>query len=420
MARTLYICYFGVREPLVQTQVIPYLREIEKGGTAVLLLTFEPESIGRWPPGEFERIRGELSDIGITWHSLPYHKRPSVPATAYDVLRGTIKIASLLRRDKIDILHGRIHIPMLMAALARRFSRQKPKLLFDIRGFFPEEYTDAGVWPEGGWLYRSAKRVERWLMKESDGFVVLTEKARSILFPESAETGFDRSGRPVEVIPCCIDPGRFGGGEARNAVRDRLGIGERLTLVYVGSFDGWYLSEELLDLFEFVRNHLPDIFVLILTQRDADGVKKRLAARGFRDESMFVGSVGPSEVPEYLAAGDAAVSFIKKCYSKQASSPTKIAEYLAAGLPVISNSGIGDLDELITGDSVGVLIDDFSEIEYKRVVNWLPSAAEMRDRCIKSAHRRFDLGPIGGERYRRVYKRLLESSRPSVGGNESP
>jgi len=32
MAKTLYICYFGLREPLVQTQVLPYLREIGKGG----------------------------------------------------------------------------------------------------------------------------------------------------------------------------------------------------------------------------------------------------------------------------------------------------------------------------------------------------------------------------------------------------
>ncbi|MCV4754379.1 hypothetical protein OFC37_33460, partial [Escherichia coli] len=70
-------------------------------------------------------------------------------------------------------------------------------MLFDIRGFMPEEYTDAGIWPEGGLLYRTAKTIEKWLMKESDAFVVLTEKARDILFPESRETGRDRLGRPV-------------------------------------------------------------------------------------------------------------------------------------------------------------------------------------------------------------------------------
>jgi len=39
-------------------------------------------------------------------------------------------------------------------------------------------------------------------LKESDGFIVLTEKAREILFLESREKGCDKFGRSVEVIPC--------------------------------------------------------------------------------------------------------------------------------------------------------------------------------------------------------------------------
>ena len=45
---TLYICYFGLRQPLVQTQVIPYLQEIAKGGIRVSLLTFEPDFGATW------------------------------------------------------------------------------------------------------------------------------------------------------------------------------------------------------------------------------------------------------------------------------------------------------------------------------------------------------------------------------------
>ncbi len=113
-----------------------------------------------------------------------------------------------------------------MGAIARKVSSHKPKLLFDIRGFFPEEYTDAGIWPENGLLYRSAKRIEKWLMKEADGFVVLTEKAREILFPESSENGKDKLGRPVEVIPCCVDFERFADAneDSRKAIRSELGI----------------------------------------------------------------------------------------------------------------------------------------------------------------------------------------------------
>ena len=38
----LYICYFGLREPLVQTQVLPYLRQLRSEKLQVSLLTFEP------------------------------------------------------------------------------------------------------------------------------------------------------------------------------------------------------------------------------------------------------------------------------------------------------------------------------------------------------------------------------------------
>ncbi|HEX6123841.1 MAG TPA: glycosyltransferase, partial [Pyrinomonadaceae bacterium] len=173
MARSLYVCYFGVREPLVRTQVIPYLRELTKDGHELTLLTFEPdgfdgdENVKR----EQEEIKRELDGQGIEWHWLRYHKRLSAIATAYDIFRGAAFVRRMTAKRRFDILHGRVHVPTLMAAIARKFSRHKPKLLFDIRGFFPEEYTDAGVWPADGLLYRSAKRVERWLFKEADGFV---------------------------------------------------------------------------------------------------------------------------------------------------------------------------------------------------------------------------------------------------------
>src|ERR1700756_5060881 len=97
--RSLYICYFGLREPLVQTQVLPYLRELTARGVEMSLLTFEPEPFDRseWR----ERLRRD----GIAWHTLRYHKRPTLPATLYDIVRGAFRAASIARRGHIQILH---------------------------------------------------------------------------------------------------------------------------------------------------------------------------------------------------------------------------------------------------------------------------------------------------------------------------
>ncbi len=407
---TLYICYFGLREPLVQTQVIPYLKEILKDNVKVSLLTFEPNFRDSWNAEHIEAERRKLAEQGIYWHCLPYHKRPSVPATIYDVFNGAYFAVRLSRREKIDVFHARVHVSALMSAIAKTFSGGK--MLFDIRGFFPEEYTDAGVWKENGSIYRSVKRIENWLLKKSDGFVVLTEKAREILFPESLETGFDKLGRPVEVIPCCIDPKRFDFAETldRETIRRELNLEGKRVFVYVGSFGGWYLTDDMARFFAQAHRQNPNTFTMILTQSDAEMVKQKLVSQGISERDFLIKKVSPTDVPKYLKAADAAISFIKACYSKQSSSPTKIAEYLASGLPIISNSGVGDLDTLIEGDKVGIILKGFTEKDYAEAlaeIDIFLTDENLGEHCREIAHQKFDIEQVAGKNYRRLYQRLL-------------
>ena len=97
--KSLYLCYFGLREPLVQTQVLPYLRQIGFGGVDTSLLTFEPRMRSCWSRGEIEDWSSRLSSERIRWFSLPYHKRPTLPATLYDIARGAL-LASRIARSR--------------------------------------------------------------------------------------------------------------------------------------------------------------------------------------------------------------------------------------------------------------------------------------------------------------------------------
>ena len=74
---TIYICYFGLREPLVQTQVLPYLRELRKDDVEITLLTFEPQLKQNWNSELIEVAQAELAAEGIDWHATGYHKSPS-------------------------------------------------------------------------------------------------------------------------------------------------------------------------------------------------------------------------------------------------------------------------------------------------------------------------------------------------------
>src|SRR5690349_1592445 len=103
---SLYICYFWIGEPLVQTQVIPYLRELTKAGVKVLLLTFERPGDVR-TEAETANERERLAAVGIEWHTLTYHQNPSVPATFYDIVVGALRVRHLINEQRVDILHCR-------------------------------------------------------------------------------------------------------------------------------------------------------------------------------------------------------------------------------------------------------------------------------------------------------------------------
>ena len=120
-------------------------------------------------------------------------------------------------------------------------------------------------------------------------------------------------------------------------------------------------------------------------------------------------SVPAREVASYLSAADAGLSFIKRCFSKIASSPTKNAEYLACGLPLIINAGIGDSDALIDEWKAGVLLRDFTDAEYARIgsaIETMAAQAGVRQNVRTVAERLFDLQTVGVERYASLYERV--------------
>ncbi len=255
------------------------------------------------------------------------------------------------------------------------------------------------------------KRNEKRLLKEADAFVVLTEKARQILFPESAETGFDKFGRPVEVIPCCVDLKRFGAANetSRAEIRKKYNLENRQVITYIGSLGGWYLADEMVDLLKVAQEKDSSIFALILTQSSPEIMSKRLKERGFADEDFLVTKISHGEIPKYLSASDIALSFIKPCFSKLSSSPTKIAEYLASGVPIVTNRGVGDVSEIIEKHQTGAVVEDFSHesyIESLQKIEELRQTNDLHEKCIKSAKEEFDLEEVGGVKYRLLYKKL--------------
>lgn len=399
-ARTLYLCYFGLREPLVQTQVLPYLRELVAGGIEVFLLTFEAQLSQKWKREELEAARKQLAGEGIRWFSLPYHKRPTVPATAYDIAQGARVAARLIRQYGINVLHARAHIPLAMALLARRVT--DCRLVFDIRGLMAEEYADAGIWAETSAPFRAVKRLERAGIRRADQTVVLTERMRDWL----VEHGL-KSAAQIEVIPCCVDFERFD----ESVAIENTAAANRFEVVYAGSVTGLYLLEEMGRFFQHIRARRADATLRIMTHSSIEEATARLARVGLKTDDFEIGAVKPEEVPAYLRRARLGLSFRKRTFSQIAASPTKVPEYLAAGLPVVSGAGIGDTDALLTNERVGIVVESFAEEKLALAAGKalaLAGEPSIQSRCVEAARAHFDLSKVGGTRYRNVYRRLEE------------
>ena len=403
----LFISYNGMLEPLGQTQVLPYLRELSKRGVTFTLLSFERAQAftvaGR---RQCEELKRDLHAEKIDWHWLRYHQRPSLPATMYDVWAGIRYAGKLVRRKKIELVHARSHIPATIAlALKRKFGI---KMIFDVRGLMAEEYVDARHWPEGGLRYRITKAAERKIFAATDAVVTLTERIWPII-----KEWDGLKGRAVHhaVVPCCVDLSLFNFSEAqREKVRAELGLENRFTLVYSGSLDGWYLTEDMADFFARVVQKESDAHLLWLTKGSRERVRQLMSARGIGENNFSVRAVSPKEVPSYLAAGDVGIAFIKRCFSKLASSPTKNGEYLACGLPIVINSGIGDSDELVNGSQAGIAIDVFGAQDFENAwvgIQQLVSDPDIKAKARALAERIFDLEAVGAERYARLYEEIL-------------
>ena len=398
---SLYICYFGLREPLVQTQVLPYLRQLAAAGTKISLLTFEAALAQSWSPKDLDEASARLAGEGIRWHRLAYHKKPSLPATLYDILAGARLARRLIREEGVQVLHARAHVPMAMAMLA---ANANTKLIFDVRGLMAEEYRDAGVWTENSLPFRLVKKIESHGLKRADQVVVLTHRLRDWLIREELAAA-----EKIEVIPCCVNPELFGAATTvPNSNRS-----ERFEVIYAGSLVGLYLVEEIGRFFMALKERQPNAFLRLLSVSPPEPGANQLRQAGLKADDFWIGSAPAAEVPSYLRRASLGISFRKPTFAQIAASPTKIPEYLAAGLPVVSNAGIGDMDDLLEREGVGVIVREFNAAEFARaaeVAQMLADDPSVRMHCAAVARLHFDLQSVGGRGYANVYSRLANTS----------
>jgi glycosyltransferase involved in cell wall biosynthesis len=375
--RVLWIVQDGVLSGPGASQSVPYLVGLAGRGVHLHLLSFERRGNLADRPRAAE-VRRRLGRAGVGWTPLPYGEGPGGPRTLVQVLRGVATGRGIVRREGIELVHARSYLPGLMAtAIGRPF-------LFDMRGMWPMERVDGGVWREGSLVHRAGVGLEKRLLDRAAGVVALAHGAKEHL-PELRV--------PFRVIPTAVDLDRFRPGLAPPPGHEALA--DRDVYVVAGALGTWYRLDAMLDLLALAVARNDRAHVLLLTEEDATGAVAGLAARGVAPDRLTVTGVPHHEVPKWFSLAAGGILLIESAPSKRASAPTKLGEFLACGVPVVTTPRIGDSEELVTASRTGVVTADLSRAGLEAALDSLEAlraeGEELAARCRRTAEEHLSL-----------------------------
>jgi glycosyltransferase involved in cell wall biosynthesis len=393
MSGVLYVSYDGVLEPLGQSQVVAYLEGLA-AGHRIHLVSFE--KAGDWSDTRRrDEIAVRLRKAGIGWHPRRYHKRFSVLTTAYDIGIGTLTALWLRLRHRLRVLHSRSDVATLMAWIVARTTGAR--LIFDMRGFWADERVEAGLWPAGGRLHRIGRWFERRFLRSADHVVSLTRAGVRVLDRQSWLQG---RMPPTTVIPTCSDLRRF-----RPEPQDRPA---GFVFGYVCAIGTWQLFDEAARCFTLLRRMREDARMLIVNRSDHAYIRERLVAARIPMDAVELRSADHGEMPSLMTRMSAGVIFNRATPAKQASTPTKLGEYLGCGIPCLSNTGVGDVAEILESERIGVAIDAYDDATLEsglRRLLALTVEPDIAGRCVAAAQKYFSL-ERGVAAYDAIYREL--------------
>lgn len=403
----LFISYDGMTDPLGQSQVIPYLQGMSKAGYTIFLLSCEKQNVYV----ENKTVVGELlAKAGIHWIPLKYTKKPPVISTLIDIFRLRKAARSIHKKNKLHLVHTRPGVPALVGLWMKK--KTGVKFLNDIREFYADSRVEGGMWDTSIFvykmIYRFFKQKESEAVAASDGIVCLTYTAEKIIKKWPAF----KDNIPLQVIPCSVDLALFDPSTIsttdKTLFKKELDFNEAdIVFSYLGSIGGWYLTDEMMRFFKMLCDEIAGAKILFISPHRHEDIRASASRHGIPQHRIRIRKATRKDVPKMLSLSDYSVFFIRPCYSKLSSSPTKHGEIMAMGIPLITNSGVGDVETIVNRYNAGIVINGFSSTEFKGAVQKIVTVPSFSSRGIREGAMEFYSLDKAIEKYKAIYKNIL-------------
>ena len=340
MKKVLYICRTGLAEALGRSQVLPYMLELSKEHK-IILMSSEKE-IDLKDESNINNIKSLLKKQNIIWHySVFKYGKKAVPLA---LIKDTFVGIFFCIKFKVEIIHSRGYLPNLVGIILKFIFNNK--LIFDMRGLWPEEIALGLKKGRESLIYKFLVFVEIISIKYSNKIISLTDNARDYLIKL-----YKIKSKNIYTIPTCVDINRFQYCAPIKSEQKKFScIGQILT--------DWFLLDWLKMFFKCVEDYDNNAIFEIISTESKDALITNLKLSNSLNNKLFVRSATPDEMPSLIKTHSASSFFFRPDISKLGSSPTRFGEILAVGRPVICNSGVGDLDKLVTENNVGIVVEN--------------------------------------------------------------
>lgn len=321
----------------------------------------------------------------ICFHQVTVPEYPLFKYPSYNLALAA-KMADVVERADLDLLHVHYAIPHAVSALLTRQLTNRPnlKIVLTLHG---TDITIVGSDP-------SYARVTRFAVDSVDAVTAVSTYLKDETIRVFGTT------RPIDVVPNFIDPRRYTSGECRDlrALRQK---GDAVVM-HVSNFRPVKRVADLVRAFAVVSKHVAATLIMIGDGPDRPGAEQLAEELGISSRVRFLGAQGGIE--RLVPCADLFV-----LPSLFESFGLAALEAMAAGVPVLA-SDAGGLPEVIENGNTGVLCKvgdvDCLAASMAEMLLDRPKLKAMGERAREVATTRFTLDRILPQ-YEAIYERVL-------------
>ena len=345
--------YFPPETGAPAARVSELARAWVEAGHQVTVLTGLPNHPTGIVPPEYQHrvlVREDFHGVRVvrTWIYAAANRGLLRRSLAYASFAASATLWGQLHVARPDVLVATS--PQFLCAVAGHAIARLRSLpfVFEVRDLWPESIVAVGALPEGHPIVRGLTLVERYLYRQADRIVVVTDSFSSRL----RERGV--AANKIDVVKNGVDLERFVPGSRDTPLRARLGLAGKFVVSYVGTHGMAHGLDRVLDVAAALRPQNQIRFLFVGEGAERPRLEARAKAEAL-DNVLFLGPLPRDAMSEVYATSNLCLVPLRKTELFQSVLPSKIFEILAMARPLLLSVD-GEARALVEASGGGVYV----------------------------------------------------------------